>query len=133
MRPLSEFLHSSSPGVDGVLPTDCCPRSPGNWPVVSRLPWRLCKVNKIPKYPHKNLDRAHPTHQTFFGNPSQTWTEHSNRNNQQRLAMYIQAGFTVNGDILGNDRNFFVINLVSSSPLTSRHLDVYYNVRHIKT
>ena len=44
-----------------------------------------------------------------------------------------QAGFTVNGDILRNDRNFFVINLVSSSPLISRHLDVYYNVRHIKT
>ena len=43
------------------------------------------------------------------------------------------AGFTVNGDILRNDRNFFVINLVSSSPLTSRHLDVYHNVHHIKT
>ena len=49
------------------------------------------------------------------------------------LEMEAKAGFTVNGDILRNDRNFFVINLVSSSPLTSRHLDVYYNVRHIKT
>ena len=49
------------------------------------------------------------------------------------LRVWLVAGFTVNGDILRNDRNFFVINLVSSSPLTSRHLDVYYNVRHIKT
>ena len=38
------------------------------------------------------LDRVHPTHphpiQTFFffGNPSLTWTEHSNHNNQQLLA-----------------------------------------------
>ena len=32
--------------------------------------------------------------------------------------LHIMAGFTVNGDILRyNDRNFFVINLVSSSPL----------------
>ena len=40
----------------------------------------------------KKLDRAHPTHpppsKLFFGNPSLTWTEPSNHNNQQLLAMY---------------------------------------------
>ena len=41
----------------------------------------------------RKLDRAQPTHspsiQTFFfGNPSLTWTEHSNHNNQQICAMH---------------------------------------------
>ena len=53
----------------------------------------LYKVKQIPIIP-KQLDIAHPpTHpppiQTFFfRNPSLTWTEHSNNNNQQLLAMY---------------------------------------------
>ena len=50
----------------------------------------FAKLKQIPK----NLDRAHPTHPStpnanFFGNPSLTWTEHSNHINQQLLAMYI--------------------------------------------
>ena len=55
----------------------------------------LCNVKTIPQI-KKNLDRAHPTHPPthpppstlFFPNPSLTWTEHSNHNNQQLLAMY---------------------------------------------
>ena len=54
----------------------------------SQLTKGLCKVKKIKK---KNLDRAHATHpppiQTFFGNPSLTWTEHSNHNNYHILTM----------------------------------------------
>ena len=38
------------------------------------------------------MDRAQSTHprpiQAFFGNLSLTWTEHSNHNNQQSVAMY---------------------------------------------
>ena len=50
-----------------------------------------CKVKKNPK---KHLDIAHSTrppnpHPYFFlGNPSLIWTEHTNHNNQQLLAMY---------------------------------------------
>ena len=43
------------------------------------------------------MDRAYPTHthpNFFFGNPSLTWTEHSNHNNQQLLAMYVQTEYT---------------------------------------
>ena len=46
----------------------------------------LCKVKKIQEI-QKNLDRpTHPPSNFFFGNPSLTWTEHSNHNNQQLLA-----------------------------------------------
>ena len=52
---------------------------------VSSLKLRGFAKLKNSKNPKKNLDRAHPTHppptQTFFGNPSLTWTEHSNHNN----------------------------------------------------
>ena len=45
-----------------------------------------------------NLDRAHPAHphhpNFFFGNPSLTWTEHTNPNNQQLLAMHVQTEYT---------------------------------------
>ena len=42
------------------------------------------------------LDGVHPTHphQFFFGIPSLTWTEGSNHNNQQLLAMPIQTAYT---------------------------------------
>ena len=57
-----------------------------------RLLRGFAKLKKFRKSKQK-LDRAHPTHpppiQTcFFGNPSLTWTEHSNYNNQQLLALY---------------------------------------------
>ena len=35
-----------------------------------------------------------PIQTCFFGNPSLTWTEHSNHNNQQLLAMHIQTEYT---------------------------------------
>ena len=48
----------------------------------------FAKLKKFQKC-KKKLDRAHPTHpptsNLFFGNPSLTWTEHSNHNNQQLL------------------------------------------------
>ena len=63
----------------------------------------IAKLNKFQKS-KKKLDRAHPTHpppsKLFFGNRSLTWTQHSNHNNQQLLAMYV--GPTQNThDILG--------------------------------
>ena len=58
----------------------------------------LCKVKQNPKI-QNNLDGDHPTHhpaspsKIVLGNPSLTWREHSNHNNQQRLAMYIQTEY----------------------------------------
>ena len=58
----------------------------------------FAKFKKFQKSNNKNLDRAHPTHpppiQSFFGNPSLTWTEHSIHNNEQLLVMYTQTEFT---------------------------------------
>ena len=53
---------------------------------------------KFKKFP-KNLDGAQPTHPPqpnlfLSGNPSLAWTEHSNQNNQQLLAMYVQTEYT---------------------------------------
>ena len=57
---------------------------------------RASQLNKFQKSTNK-LDRAHPTHPPpmapskhifVSGNPSVTWTEHSNHNNQQ-LLLYI--------------------------------------------
>ena len=58
----------------------------------------FAKLNKSTN-PTKNwIALTPPTHppsiQTFFGNPSLTWTEHSNHNNQQLLAMHIQTEYT---------------------------------------
>ena len=55
----------------------------------------FAKLNKFQKS-KINLDRAHPTHPPpihtfFFRNPSLTWTEHSNHNNQQLLAMCVHT------------------------------------------
>ena len=47
----------------------------------------LGKVNIFPKITKKTCTELKPI-QTVFGYPSLTWTEHSNHNNQQRLAMY---------------------------------------------
>ena len=44
-----------------------------------------------PTHPHPNC--------LFFGNPSLTWIEHSNHNNQQLLAMYVQTEYTILGRI----------------------------------
>ena len=40
----------------------------------------LCKVKKF-QNPKKNVDRAQPIQTFVFGNPSLTWTKHSNHNN----------------------------------------------------
>ena len=63
----------------------------------------LCKVKFFSNIQNK-LDRAHPTHPPFFvfGNPSLTWTEHSNHNNQQLLAMYIQNRQSTHRRLLQN-------------------------------
>ena len=59
---------------------------------------RLCKVKQIPKIQKKTwielTPPTHPSSKFFFGNPSLTWTEHSNYNNQQLLALYIQTEYT---------------------------------------
>ena len=51
----------------------------------------LCKVKKNSKNPKKTwIELTHPP--SKLGNPSLTWAEHSNHNNQQLLAM--QTGYT---------------------------------------
>ena len=56
---------------------------------------QLCQSLKNSKNHKKNLDRAHPSN-FFFWEPITDimWTEHSNHNNQQLLAMYIQTEHT---------------------------------------
>ena len=52
----------------------------------------LCKVKKNPK---KNwIELTHQLTQFCFGNPSLTWTENSNHNNQQLFAMHILTEYT---------------------------------------
>ena len=51
----------------------------------------LCKLKKFQKSKRNWIELTPPTHphpNFCFGNPSLTWTEHSNHNNQQLLAMY---------------------------------------------
>ena len=51
----------------------------------------FAKLKKLKKS-KKNLDGAHnpSTKLFFFGNPSLTWSEHSNHNNEQLLTKYIK-------------------------------------------
>ena len=52
----------------------------------------FAKLNTFQKSQKKWIELTPPTnpsYKLFFGNPSLTWTEHSNHNNQQLLAMHI--------------------------------------------
>ena len=55
---------------------------------ISRAKGDVRGFAKLKKF--QKSDKAHPTHpppiKLFFGNPSLTWTEHSNHNKQQLIA-----------------------------------------------
>ena len=56
---------------------------------------KLKKFQKSKKTWMELTPPTHPPSKLFcFGNPSLAWTEHSNHNNQQHLAVYIQTEYT---------------------------------------
>ena len=59
----------------------------------------LAKFKKIQK---SKKNYSLPPSKLFFGNPSLTWTEHSNHHNQQLLAMYVQTEYTWYTNVLQN-------------------------------
>ena len=103
MLRMSDFISSSyirsfnrRPPPHSHIPTA---QSNEEYPVISlcHSGKGFCKVKKCQKIQNKTwieLTPPPPIQTIVFGNPSLTWIEHSNQNNPQLLAMYIQTEYT---------------------------------------